>query len=63
MPETLPPIEYPSTDIVRKVDVNGNISFRNRPCAGLPVAIRPTTTSSLFAVFFCHQKLMDLELQ
>ena len=69
MPETLPPIEYPSTDIVRKVDVNGNISFRNRPfrisraCAGLHVAIRPTTTSSLFAVFFCHQKLMDLELQ
>jgi transposase InsO family protein len=29
-PATLPAIEYPSTDLIRKVDASGKISFRNR---------------------------------
>lgn len=68
MPDSLPSIEYASTDIVRKVDGNGKISFRNRSirvsraCAGLPVAVRSTTTPSLFAVFFCHQKMVEIDL-
>jgi transposase InsO family protein len=68
MPAILTPIEYPSTDLVRKVDIVGKISFRgrsirvSRACAGLPVALRPTNNPSLTAVFFCHQKLFEFEV-
>ena len=30
-PEVLPPIDYAPGDLVRKVDGDGFISFRNRP--------------------------------
>ena len=68
MPDVLLPIEYGSDDEVRKVDRAGNISYRGHSvfvghaCAGSPVAIRPTTTPSLFAVFFCHQRIIQFEL-
>jgi transposase InsO family protein len=68
MPDVLAPIEYPSHDQVRKVDEAGNISYRGqsvrvgRACAGLRVAIRPTSTTSLLAVFFCHQRIMTFQL-
>jgi transposase InsO family protein len=68
-PETLPPIEYGPTDIVRKVQVKGEISFRNRPFKvggafrGHPVALRPTLTDGAFDVFFCHQKVAEINLK
>src|SRR5512140_71367 len=62
-PESLPPIEYASSDIVRKVDDKGLISFHGklfkigRGFVGYPVAVRPTTTDGLYEVFFCHQHI------
>ncbi len=67
-PETLPPIEYASSDIVRKVDDKGLISFHGRRFKigrgflRQPVALRPTTTDGLFNVFFCHQYIDQVNL-
>jgi transposase InsO family protein len=67
-PESLPPIEYANTDIVRKVDPNGTISFHNRSfkigrgLGGSPVAVRPTTTDGVFNVFFCHEQVDQIDL-
>ena len=58
-PETLPPLLYPSDAFVRKVNVTGRISFRNRPVRigkafqGYPVGLSPDPlTDGLFHVFF-----------
>ena len=62
-PPTLPAIEYGPTDAVRKVDVNGFISFKARswrigkPFKGLPIALQPTATDGVFAVRFCAHPL------
>lgn len=67
-PETLPPIDYADGDIVRKVQFKGEISYRNRtwrvPKAlrGYPVALRCTQTDGLMDVFFCHQKVAQINL-
>lgn len=67
-PETLPPIQYGPTDIVRKVQGKGEISFCNHPFKvsgafrGYPVALRPTPTDGVFDVFFCHQKVAEINL-
>ena len=67
--EVLPPIEYGPTDLVRKVSVNGDISYRNRvftvgkAFCGYPVALRPTPTDGRLEVFFCHQKVAQLNLR
>lgn len=68
-PEQLPAIEYGPDDIVRKVQIQGKLSFKNRdyvvPRAfrGYPVALRPTTTDGLFHVFFCHLKVAQVDLR
>ena len=68
-PETLPPIAYDSTDAIRKVDVDGFISFRARPwriskaLRGEPVAVRPTLTDGVFDVFFCAHRVRDIDLR
>jgi len=68
MPETLPPIEYAPSDVVRKVDDNGLIHFHGTTfrighgLAGYPVALRPTTTDGLYNVFFCHQRIDQINL-
>jgi len=68
-PETLPPIEYGATDIVRKVQGKGEIYFRNRPFKvggafrGYPVALRPTLTDGVFDVFFCQQQVAEINLK
>lgn len=65
-PETLPPILYDTGDIVRKVDVCGRISFRNRKFRvgkafhQQPVALRPTDTDGIFQVFFCHKPVAQI---
>ena len=67
-PEVLPPIEYDSTDQVRKVQGKGEISFHGRELligrglAGLPVALRRTTSEQLWEVFFCHQRIGQIDL-
>lgn len=67
-PETLPPIEYAPGDLVRKVQGKGEIHFKNRvfPIGrafhGYPVALRPTLTDGVFDVFFCSQKVAQINL-
>jgi transposase InsO family protein len=68
-PEELPPIEYPTEDAVRKVDVTGRFSFHNRSFrigkgfAGQPVALRPTLTDGEFEVCFCQQTIARINLR
>lgn len=67
-PETLPPIEYADGDVVRKVQDRGEISYRHqtwrvpRALRGYPIALRPTQTDGLMDVFFCHQKVAQINL-
>jgi len=66
-PEQLPAIEYLETDIVRKVDRAGEISYRNRDyfigeaLCGEYVVLRPCSEHS-YDVYFCHQKLKRIDL-
>lgn len=68
-PEQLPAIEYGPTDIVRKVRPYGHLKYAGREYhvgsafAGLHVAMRHTTTDSVFAVFFCNHKIGKLDLR
>jgi transposase InsO family protein len=68
-PEQLPAIEYGPDDMVRKVQIQGKISFQGRdfviPKAfrGYPVALRPTTTDGLLDVFFCHLNVAQIDLR
>jgi transposase InsO family protein len=62
-PESLAAIEYDITDAVRKVQVNGKISFQGREhligrgLAGLPVALRQNPAEDAWDVYFCEQHL------
>jgi transposase InsO family protein len=68
-PERLPPIEYGPGDLVRKVDVNGFISFQGRawrvgkPFKRLPVALRPTLQDGVFDLRFCAHAIARLDLR
>jgi hypothetical protein len=68
-PETLPPIVYNHGDIVRKVCKNGRISYRNRlfrlgrALQGQPVALRPTEHDGVMDVYFCSQKMAQIDLR
>jgi transposase InsO family protein len=59
-PESLPPLVYLPTDILRKVDSSGKISFKgrafriSRALCGEYVALRPTPSSRLWDVWFAH---------
>ncbi len=65
-PETLTPILYDTGDVVRKVDVCGRISFRNRKFRvgkafhQQPVALKPTDKDGNFQVFFCHKPVAHI---
>ena len=67
-PESLPPIEYDSSHPIRKVQTDGEIWFKGRPYlvgkgfAGYHVALKPSSTEGLLDVFFCHQKISQLNL-
>jgi len=67
-PEQLPSIEYDVGDIVRKVNVKGHVKYRGKPYTvgkafyGYPVAVRATTADGIFNVFFCHQKIAQIDL-
>lgn len=67
-PEKLPEIEYSPSDEIRKVQDGGFISYQNqefrvgRAFKGQRVAIRPTPVDGKFEVFFCHQKIAEIDL-
>jgi transposase InsO family protein len=67
--ETLPPIEYSPEDQVRKVQQEGWISFKGREYR-IPkafyrerVAIRHTKTDGLYDVYYCNQKIAQLNVK
>lgn len=68
-PEQLPPIEYNSTDQLRKVQTNGHITFRRREFSigkafyGHRVALRPTSTDGIYEVFFATHRLVQVDLR
>ena len=68
-PEVLPPILYDRGDIIRKVDENGRIYFHNhsfrvgKAFRHNPVALRPGQRESDYEVFFCQQKVAQINLR
>lgn len=68
-PEKLPPIEYGPDDIVRKVQQKGRIYYKNKEYEvggafhGEQVALRPTMEDGIFEVYFCHQKIAQIDLK
>jgi transposase InsO family protein len=68
-PESLPPIEYGTGDIVRKVDKASDISFKNRrirlgkPFRGEWIALRSTTEDGVFSIHFCTHAIGTIDLR
>jgi transposase InsO family protein len=68
-PEILPPVIYPSGDIVRKVDDYGKICYKTqlsrvgKALHGQPVALRPSETDGVLDVFFCHHRVERIDLR
>jgi transposase InsO family protein len=67
-PEQMPPLDYDSTDIVRKVDANGRLSWNGRTFSvgkalkGLAVAIRPTIEDGRYNVCVGPHPLANIDL-
>jgi transposase InsO family protein len=67
--ESLPPIEYADDCQVRRADHQGYIRFQHHTIhvsdavAHLPVGVRPTTQDGLWDVYFCHQKIDQIDLR
>jgi hypothetical protein len=66
--EQLPPIEYSSTDQVRKVQTNGKIWFRHREFqvgkafGGYRVGLRPTMADGVYDVYFATHRISQVDL-
>jgi len=64
----LAPIQYAPGDIVRRVQQKGFLSYRGRnfrvskAFIHQPVALRHTTNDAVLDVFFCHQKISQIDL-
>ena len=69
LPGELPPVEYLSTDEVRKVQSNGKISFRGREVriggafSGQAVALRATEEEGVWSVYYCQQRVGRVDLR
>lgn len=67
-PENLPAIEYGPDDQVRKVQAEGEVSFKgksfrvSKALRGYPIALRPTKTDGTYSVVFCSQTLKEISL-
>lgn len=67
-PEVLPQIEYWPGDEVRKVQAKGEVFFKGKvfrvakALRGHPVALRPMSIDGRYAIYFCHQKLKEVQL-
>jgi transposase InsO family protein len=68
-PEQPPAVEYGPGDVVRKVDCDGFISFKNRPWRigkafrGQPVALRATNADAVVSVHYCAHLIGKLNLR
>jgi transposase InsO family protein len=68
-PENITPFDYGPGAIVRRVDGDGWLSFRNRPLkvgrafSYRRVALRPSDQDGCFDVLFCAQKVGALDLR
>jgi transposase InsO family protein len=66
-PEELPPIEYGPEDQVRRVQQNGRITWRGvayrvgRAFDGQPVALRPTAEEGVWDVYYCCERVAQLD--
>jgi transposase InsO family protein/transposase len=67
-PENLPPVEYDSNVIVRRVEDHGEISFKNtrfrigKAFINDNVGIKPTDIDGEYEVYFCSQYLRNISL-
>jgi len=67
--ETPGPIEYSPGDAVRKVCAAGRICYRGgdyrigKAFIGERVAVRPTTTDGMMEVYYCHQRVAEIDLR
>ena len=67
-PETLLPIEYGDGDLVRKVMVEGWVSFKGHAfkvgsaLLGYPVALRPTVPDGVWGVWFLTHPIATVDL-
>jgi transposase InsO family protein len=67
-PEVIKPYEYDLSDIKRKVDDKGVISFKNKEFkvgkafTGETVALRNCKTDSTFEIYFCNQLIRTITL-
>lgn len=68
-PSNLPPIEYETQDYVRKVNKTGYVSFRGhdwkvgKAFFGYPVGIRSSEEDGRFLVYFCHQRIREIDFR
>ena len=68
-PDVLPPVIYPEDNILRKVDIVGKIYFHGRALRISAafrhqyVALRPTEQADVYNVFFCSQKVAQINLR
>jgi len=66
--ESLPEIEYGPDDICRKVQDCGRIDFKGKvyrvgkAFVGQPVGLRPTGCDGVYHVYYCHQKISEINL-
>jgi transposase InsO family protein len=67
--ETLSPIEYGPGDAVRRVCAKGTISYQGsayrigKAFKSQPVAVRPTLLDGKMDVFYCHQRVAEIDLR
>jgi transposase InsO family protein len=68
-PKQLPLIEYGPGDDVRQVQDKGKVFYQGRvlrlshALKGFPVALRPTAQDGVYEVFFCQQRVTQVDLK
>jgi transposase InsO family protein len=68
-PETLAPIQYTAIDTVATVGWNGQVKFHGRwwkvsnALKDQPIAFRPTCEDGRYEVYFCHQRILIIDLR
>jgi transposase InsO family protein len=68
-PEKLPAVEYAEQDTIRRVSNLGKISFKGNlyrvgtAFVGQPVAVRNSEIDGRMKVFYCHQRVAEIDLR
>lgn len=68
-PNILPAIEYDGSMMIRKVQQKGIISFKGKEYRvgmafyGNPVGLKETDEDGIFDVYFCHQRVVKIDLR